>query len=119
MKSSVQINFPKLQAMIKSGKEKFLIDGFPRNKNNLDGWNRMMGEKTQLQFVLFFDCDEQVCAIIAQPITDSSRLCTPKTLLPGFEPQILGVKISTLFIYMWHAHCKRIDTALRKHNTLV
>jgi len=48
-------------AMQKSGKEKFLIDGFPRNKNNLDGWVGSMGDKTELQFVLFFDCDEKIC----------------------------------------------------------
>ena len=43
-----------------SSKNNFLIDGFPRNKDNLDGWNKAMGEKTNLQFVLFFDCSEQV-----------------------------------------------------------
>ena len=43
-----------------SEKNNFLIDGFPRNKNNLDGWTSAMGEKTNLQFVLFFDCSEEV-----------------------------------------------------------
>ncbi len=38
----------------------FLIDGFPRNQDNLEGWNTEMGAKTNLQFVLFFECDEQV-----------------------------------------------------------
>ena len=41
-------------------RDSFLIDGFPRNKDNLDGWTRQMGEKVDLQFVLFFDCDEEV-----------------------------------------------------------
>jgi len=44
-----------------STKHSFLIDGFPRNKDNLDGWNREMGDKSNLQFVLFFDCDEDTC----------------------------------------------------------
>lgn len=44
-----------------SKKDQFLIDGFPRNKDNLDGWNTQMGDKAALQFVLFFDCDEKVC----------------------------------------------------------
>ncbi|CAH0753322.1 unnamed protein product [Bemisia tabaci] len=48
-------------AMEKSGKNKFLIDGFPRNKDNLDGWNKEMGEKVELLFVLFFDCPLDVC----------------------------------------------------------
>ena len=38
----------------------FLVDGFPRNKDNLDGWNSEMGDKSNVRFVLFFDCDEQV-----------------------------------------------------------
>ena len=47
--------------MLDSGKPNFLIDGFPRNKDNLDGWQRQMGTKTNVKFVLFFDCSEQVC----------------------------------------------------------
>ncbi|XP_005178088.3 UMP-CMP kinase [Musca domestica] len=48
-------------AMNKSDKNKFLIDGFPRNQDNLDGWNRQMSEKVDFQFVLFFNCSEDVC----------------------------------------------------------
>ena len=46
--------------MKKSGKSKFLIDGFPRNKDNLDGWQQEMGDKTNVKFVLFFDCSQEV-----------------------------------------------------------
>lgn len=49
------------KAMMKSGKDKFLIDGFPRNQDNFDGWMRQMTGKADLQFVLFFDCSEDVC----------------------------------------------------------
>ncbi|XP_052836324.1 UMP-CMP kinase [Drosophila gunungcola] len=48
-------------AMKASGKSRFLVDGFPRNQDNLDGWNRQMSEKVDMQFVLFFDCSEDVC----------------------------------------------------------
>ncbi|KAH8247124.1 hypothetical protein KR032_009878 [Drosophila birchii] len=48
-------------AMKASGKSRFLVDGFPRNQDNLDGWNRQMSEKVDMQFVLFFDCGEDVC----------------------------------------------------------
>lgn len=44
-----------------TGKHKFLIDGFPRNKDNLDGWTRQMSEKVKLLFVLFFNCPEEAC----------------------------------------------------------
>ena len=46
--------------MKNSGKEYFLIDGFPRNQDNIDGWQKSMDEKVNIQCVLFFDCDEQV-----------------------------------------------------------
>lgn len=44
-----------------ASKNKFLIDGFPRNKDNLDGWLEKMDAKVDLQFVLFFDCSEDKC----------------------------------------------------------
>ncbi|XP_013137013.1 PREDICTED: UMP-CMP kinase [Papilio polytes] len=47
--------------MQKSGKPRFLIDGFPRNKDNLDGWNRVMSDKSKLLFVLFFECSRDIC----------------------------------------------------------
>ncbi|BES91588.1 Adenylate kinase [Nesidiocoris tenuis] len=49
------------RAMSQSGKEKFLIDGFPRNKNNLEGWQKNMESKVELLFVLFLSCSEDVC----------------------------------------------------------
>ena len=49
------------KAMDRSGARKFLIDGFPRNEDNLDGWEREMTEdKCDVKFVLFFDCPEEV-----------------------------------------------------------
>ena len=46
--------------MEESGKENFLVDGFPRNENNLEGWKKEMTEKANVKFVLFFDCPEEV-----------------------------------------------------------
>lgn len=48
------------QAMKDSGKQDFLIDGFPRNENNLQGWTEAMEDKADVKFVLFFDCPEEV-----------------------------------------------------------
>jgi UMP-CMP kinase len=47
-------------AMNQSTKDTFLIDGFPRNKDNLDGWNRQMGSKANVKGVLFFECPNEV-----------------------------------------------------------
>lgn len=49
------------QNIEKRGKEHFLIDGFPRNQDNLDGWERQMGGKADVKFMLFFDCTEETC----------------------------------------------------------
>nr|XP_053627725.1 UMP-CMP kinase 1-like [Cherax quadricarinatus] len=35
----------------KNSENDFLIDVFPRNQNNLEGWNKQMGEKVNLKFV--------------------------------------------------------------------
>ncbi|KAI9914426.1 hypothetical protein PsorP6_007807 [Peronosclerospora sorghi] len=58
----VQITLNLLQqAMVKSGRDLFLIDGFPRNFDNLQGWQDAMPEdEFQVQGVLFFDCSERV-----------------------------------------------------------
>jgi len=57
--SSVTVNLLD-KAMKESGKQKFLIDGFPRNEENNGSWEKEMGNKVDFGFVLFFDCPEKV-----------------------------------------------------------
>jgi UMP-CMP kinase len=40
--------------------KKFLIDGFPRNQDNLDGWNAEMTGHAKVEQVLFFDVPEDI-----------------------------------------------------------
>merc|ERR1712083_302644 len=47
------------RAMKESDKNDFLIDGFPRNEDNLTGWNQAMGDKVNLKFVLNFECSQE------------------------------------------------------------
>lgn len=47
-------------AMKMSGYRKFLIDGFPRNIENMEAWYSIMDNITILDYVLFFDCPEEV-----------------------------------------------------------
>jgi UMP-CMP kinase len=49
-----------LNAMNKSGRSAFLIDGFPRNADNLSGWERVVGKQAQVLGCLYFDCPEAV-----------------------------------------------------------
>ena len=51
-----------LRAMKESGNNKFLIDGFPRNQDNLDGWIReAKSDCVSVKCVLFFQCDQETC----------------------------------------------------------
>ncbi|XP_036319599.1 uncharacterized protein LOC118734019 [Rhagoletis pomonella] len=40
------------KAMQNFGQQKFLIDGFPRNQDNFDGWTRQMGDKVGFQYLI-------------------------------------------------------------------
>jgi UMP-CMP kinase family protein len=40
----------------KSGKNNFLIDGFPRSPENVAGWEKVVGEDANVLFMLFFEC---------------------------------------------------------------
>lgn len=42
------------------GISRFLVDGFPRNQDNYDGWERQMADKVDFKFVLYFDCPDEV-----------------------------------------------------------
>lgn len=43
-----------------SSAKAFLIDGFPRNKNNVEGWERMMISKAKVLFILYLHCPDDV-----------------------------------------------------------
>ncbi|EFA06562.1 UMP-CMP kinase-like Protein [Tribolium castaneum] len=47
--------------MEESQQDRFLIDGFPRNLENREGWSRTIGDKVEVMFVLFIDCPVEVC----------------------------------------------------------
>ena len=44
--------------------KKFLIDGYPRNKDNFDGWLKIMNDKVNFLFVLHFDCSYVIIFLI-------------------------------------------------------
>ncbi len=48
------------KAIEKNGwdQKKYLIDGFPRNKENLDIWQRILGEEINVPFILFLEANE-------------------------------------------------------------
>jgi len=48
-----------LAAMRASEQFRFVIDGFPRNFDNLAGWNRVCGAFANVPFLLHFECSEE------------------------------------------------------------
>mmetsp|Transcript_45349 Transcript_45349/g.119021 ORF Transcript_45349/g.119021 Transcript_45349/m.119021 type:complete len:352 (-) Transcript_45349:414-1469(-) len=49
-----------IDAIRESGAQRVLVDGFPRNTNNLSGWQQVAGDDLDLGGVLFYDCPEDV-----------------------------------------------------------
>lgn len=37
---------------------RYLLDGFPRGQENIDVWNKIMANSTNIRGVLYFKCDE-------------------------------------------------------------
>lgn len=56
----VQITLDLLKrAILEENSNRFLIDGFPRNWDNLNGWERSMLPICDVEAVMFIDCPEQ------------------------------------------------------------
>jgi len=50
-----------LRAMIESNNDRFLVDGFPRNQDNLNGWVKEINpEEVNVTGVLNFSCDPSI-----------------------------------------------------------
>ena len=56
--------------------KKFLVDGFPRNEDNLQGWSERMDGVVDVKCVLFFDCPEEVSFM--HDSFQSLRFCSVK-----------------------------------------
>lgn len=65
---------------------KFLVDGFPRSYDNVDGWNQEMGDKTTLGGVLWFDANEETLTkrILQRSLHSGRNDDNPETLLKRF-----------------------------------
>ena len=40
-------------------KNKYLIDGFPRNEDNVNGWNEVIGESADVIGIIYIKCSEE------------------------------------------------------------
>ena len=56
----VEISLNLLRNSIKSIQcNRYLIDGFPRNWDNLQGWNAVMHDVCELESVIFIECEQE------------------------------------------------------------
>jgi len=49
-----------MEQYAKEGRRVFIIDGFPRNEDNVKGWEKVMGSYADVKFVLWLNCPEDV-----------------------------------------------------------
>jgi UMP-CMP kinase family protein len=57
---TVGLLWKEIEKNMLNGKMHFLVDGFPRNDDNLRGWNEVVGKKARVVGVLFLDAPESV-----------------------------------------------------------
>ena len=57
--SSERVLFYLKDAILKSENKKILVDGYPRNQENMDVWNKMMTDVVEVKAALFFDCSAE------------------------------------------------------------
>ncbi len=48
------------QALKESNKNKFLVDGFPRDLGNLQCWTEKLSDLAETKFLLFLDCPTEI-----------------------------------------------------------
>ena len=54
--SSERVLFYLKDAILKSDNKKILVDGYPRNQENMDVWEKVMKDVVDVKAALFFDC---------------------------------------------------------------
>ncbi len=59
--ATVTCSLAKREMQSKGKNKLFLIDGFPRNEENLEGWLKVFGDECKIEAVLFFDCADEIC----------------------------------------------------------
>ena len=57
--SSERVLFYLKDAILKSENKKILVDGYPRNQENMDVWNKMMSDAVEVKAALFSDCSAE------------------------------------------------------------
>jgi len=103
----VQITIDLLrQAMEKMKSNRYLIDGFPRNWDNIRGWESTMEDNCDVEGVLFLDCPEEILEsrILGRGLTSGRSDDNIDTIRKRFSTY----KESTIPIVEYYDNLKRL-----------
>ena len=99
-----------LDAMADSGKSRFLIDGFPRNTNNLSGWQQVAGDAITLAGVLCYDVSEEV--LQARLLKRGETSGRADDNMESIQKRFVTFKSESLPVVQYYEHqglCTRLD----------
>ena len=100
------------KAMERNGwaETKFIIDGFPRNQDNYDGWYKVMGEIAEVPFLLFLDADQNT---MKERITErgksSGRNDDNLEVLQKRFDTFINETMPVVDIFDKNGRCKKVD----------
>ena len=95
-----------------TGKNNFLLDGFPRSLSNLEGWYEIFGREAELPKMLYFECPY---AVLEQRILSRARYTgrsddnveSIKLRFDTFKAETLP----TVELFMNQTKCVEVDTS--------
>ena len=95
-----------------TGKRNFLIDGFPRSLNNMDGWYEIFGKDAALPTMLYFECpydvlEQRILSRAKYSGRDDDNVESMKKRFDTYKAETLP----TVDHFKAHNKCIEIDTS--------
>ena len=93
-------------------KKKFLLDGFPRNQENIDEWNKQIGSEAHIKFVLFFDVNKETMKerLLKRGLESGRADDNEATIIKRFET-FEKESVPIVKVYEKQKKVKRIDAS--------
>ena len=102
-----------IDAIRASGAQRVLVDGFPRNTNNLSGWQQVVGEELQVGGVLFYDCPEAVME--ARLLERGKTSGRTDDNIESIKKRFVTFKTESMPVVEYYAHkgiCTKLDGSM-------
>ena len=96
-----------------TGRNNFLIDGFPRSLDNLDGWYEAFGRDAELPIMLYFECPYDVLEkrILARAKYTGRKDDNVESLKHRFDT-FKAETLPTVELFRSQGKCVEVDTSL-------